>query len=135
MKAVLFIAALLCYVLQGCSDLGGPIADGLPVLTETVDGKTLSYGTNQRFKLLLDSSIDAGYQWDYMLSDSTVASVEGEISYRSNNPGVPGGLATATVVFRTGRPGDCNISLFEHQRWLRDVTPRKTVTFRVLVQG
>jgi predicted secreted protein len=135
MKAVLLIAALLCFVLQGCSDLGGPITDGLPELNETVNGTTLSYGSNQRFKLLLDSWIDAGYQWDYALSDSTVAMVEGAVTYRSNNPGVPGGLATAIVVVRTGCSGDCTISLFEHQRWMKDVPPRKTVTFTIVVQG
>ena len=135
MKAVVGIAALLCFVLQGCSDLGGPITDGLPELNENVDGKTLSCGSNQRLKLLLDSWIDAGYLWDYALSDSTVAFVEGAVTYRSNNPGVPGGLATATVIIRTGRSGNCTISLFEHQRWMKDVSPRKTVTFTIVVQG
>jgi predicted secreted protein len=135
MKRVLFIATLLCFVLQGCSDLGGPIADGLPQLDETVNGMTLSYGSNQKFRLCLDSWADAGYQWDYTLSDSNVANVDGAVTYRSNSPGVPGGLATATVVIHTGRSGDCKISLFEHQQWMKDVAPRKTVTFTVVVAG
>jgi hypothetical protein len=135
MKAALLIALLLCFVLQGCSDLGGPIIDGLPELNETVNGKTLLYGSNQRFKLFLDSWADAGYQWDYALSDSTVAFVDGAVTYRSNNPGVLGGLATATVVIHTGRSGDCRITFFEHQRWMKDVPPHKTVTFTVVVEG
>jgi hypothetical protein len=133
MTRVLFIAALACFVLAGCSDLGGPTTDGLAQLDETVNGMTLSYGSNQRFKLCLDSWADAGYQWEYSLSDSSVAFVEGKVTYRQNNPDVAGGLSTATAVLCTGRTGRCRVTFIEHQIWMKDNPPRKTVTFTIVV--
>ncbi len=134
MKVALFIAPVLCAALTGCSDLGTPPVDGTPQLNEAVDGLTISYVRGQRFILYLDSQIDAGCQWDYTLSDSTVVSVEGNVTYRSNNPSVLGGLATATVHFCTGHLGKCDVTMFEHQRWMIGVPPSKTVSFTVLVQ-
>jgi len=135
MKRVLFIAALLSVLLEGCSDLGGPLTDGLPQLDETVNGLTLSYGSHQRLKLCLDSWADAGYQWDYSLSNSSVAFVEGKVTYRQNNPDVDGGLSTATAIICTRRSGECKITFIEHQSWIKNVPPRKTVTFTVVVIG
>jgi opacity protein-like surface antigen len=134
MKTTFFIALVVCTVLTGCSDLGTPPVDGTPQLSEDVNGLTLSYPRGQKFKLSLDSWADAGYQWDYTLSDSAVVCVEGDVTYRSNNPGVPGGLATATVHFCTGHIGKCVVTMFEHQRWMTGVPPSTTVSFTVLVQ-
>jgi predicted secreted protein len=134
MKVALFIALVLCAALTGCSDLGTSPLDGTPQLNQTVDGLTISYVRGQKFILFLDSNIDAGCQWEYTLSDSSVVCVEGKVTYRSNNPGVLGGLATATVHFCTGHVGKCIVTMFEHQPWMIGVPPNKTVTFTVLVQ-
>jgi predicted secreted protein len=133
MKAFSSGAILVCLLLLGCGHSTEPIELEPVHIDATVDGKTLQYMRDQEFALALDSYADAGYLWDWEISDTLVVSMMGEPSYKPNNPNVCGGLCTATFRFRTKMSGYCVVTLIEHQRWMKDVPPRCTVKFAILV--
>ena len=66
-------AVVLLLLLGGCSEPSG--LNG-PMLDLTINGKTVYYATNQIFLLELDVAADAGYMWDYSISDTNVVRVD-----------------------------------------------------------
>ena len=105
-------------------------------LDSSVDGKTVVFHPNQMFLLELDVLADAGFQWDWQLSDSTVVTSYSNPSYRPKNGGpvVPGGPTVETFYFQTKTTGECVVNLVEHQRWMTDTPPRDSIVFKVRVE-
>jgi hypothetical protein len=134
MKSPFHATILACFILPGCVQSTEPIEQGLSQLDATVNGKAVWYSPDQQFLLAVDSYADAGYQWDWEISDTLVVALVGNPSYKPNNPNVCGGLCTATFRFRTNMSGICVVNLIEHQRWMKDVAPRATVRFSVVVR-
>jgi predicted secreted protein len=105
-------------------------------LDSSVNGKSLNYSAGQAFSLDLDVSADAGYQWDYTISEPAVVVVVSGSTIRPKNPGpvVPGGATMQTFYFRAAGRGQCTITLVERQGWMKDVPPIVTVEFTVVVR-
>jgi predicted secreted protein len=115
----------------GCSDSSMPTQTQLD---SSINGKNVVYSSNQRFSLELDLLADAGYQWDYTISDTNTVRID-STSYRpkSGNWNLDGGMTVESFYFRTMKTGKCTINLIEHQGWLPDVPPIHSVQFNVSV--
>jgi len=104
------------------------------VIDSTVNGTTVSYLVSQRFRLELILQFDAGYQWDYTMSDTNAVCLD-STSYRpaSGNYNQVGGAAIESFHFRAIHAGTCNLRLFEHRGWESNIAPIDTVSFVVAV--
>jgi len=123
-----FFLSVLC----GC-DLGDALKPE-PLLDASVNGTSVTYALTQSFSLELDLNADAGYQWFYSASDTTVIHVDGtEYRPKSGNWNQVGGLTVETFHFRATKPGRCSISLYERRGWLPNVAPIDSVRFGVVV--
>jgi predicted secreted protein len=127
----------LMILFLGCSDSSIPTQtqlDSSKQLDSSINGKNVAYTSNQRFSLELDLEADAGYQWDYTISDTTVVRID-STRYRpkSGNWNQIGGLTVETFYFYTKTAGNSTIDLIEHQGWVKDVPPIATVRFYVSV--
>ncbi|HEY9165679.1 MAG TPA: protease inhibitor I42 family protein [Candidatus Kryptonia bacterium] len=129
------IVSVLLITFVGCNKSGNSLSPTEPKLDSTISGKTLAYSTNQRFLLELDLSADAGYQWDYSVSDSIVARID-STNYRpkSGNWNQVGGLTVESFFFRTMKPGTCLVVMVEHRGWEPNVPPIDSLKFFISVQ-
>jgi len=130
----LMLMLLVLFTASSCNDKGTEPDAGLPQLDAAVDGRTFQYQQDQRFTLALDSYADAGYMWDWDISDTLVVSTDGNPTYKSNNPDLCGGLCTATFRFYTKIAGYCVVTLIEHQRWMKNDPPLHVVRFSIVVR-
>ena len=114
-----------------CSDSSMPTQTQLD---SSINGKNVVYTSHQRFSLELDLAADAGYQWDYTISDTTVVRVD-STRYRpkSGNWNQDGGLTVETFYLCTKNAGKSTIGLIEHRGWEKDVPPIAVVRFNVSV--
>jgi predicted secreted protein len=113
-----------------CSDLGTQ-----PVFDASINGKSLTLFSEQRFTLELDVQADAGYQWQAQMSDSTVLKLD-STAYRPKNAGpiMPGGPTVEIFFFCAGNSGKCTVTLSERHLWLPNDPPRVTLAFIVIVR-
>lgn len=135
MKPLSFLSVLLTVALSSCSHSTEPVPDNI-LLDASVNGKSLSYPSNQPFSVVLDVYADAGFQWDYTITNPAVVVSDRAPEYRQKNPGsiVPGGATVVTLYFRTTGKGECSVVLVQHQGWMKDVPPIATVQFSLTVQ-
>jgi len=129
MKHILLLSLAL-FIFPGCSKSPQPTE---PQLGLDISGKHVVYLPNQQFSLELDLNADAGYQWDYDISDTTVLRID-STRYRSKSGEiVVGGLTVETFYFRTLTIGYCTVSLMERRGWERDTPPIHAIQFWVVV--
>jgi hypothetical protein len=137
MQILVRFAAVLALLVVGCGDLGEPLERGSSILDETVNGRSLWYPSGGTFDVVLEENVDAGLEWEYELSDSTVIRVD-SVTYKYTPlppPPIPvGGSAIKTIHFSTARRGQCGVYLFEHQPWMKNVPPHRVVRFLIVVQ-
>jgi predicted secreted protein len=128
---------MLALLIAGCSELGEPLERGSSTLDETINGRSLWYPPGGTFAIVLEEEADAGFVWEYALSDSTVIRVD-SVTYKKYTPLPPpvpvGGSATKTIHFSATRRGQCEVYLYEHQPWMKNVPPWRVVRFSVFVQ-
>ncbi len=131
MKTHNFYALLIVLLFTSCSESSSPSE---PKLDSLINGRNVSYASNQRFVLELDLQADAGYQWDYSISDTDVVRID-STSYRpkSGNWNQVGGVTIETFYFRTMRSGKSIVEMIEHRGWEPNVPPIETLKFTVLV--
>ncbi len=118
--------------LFGCSESTLPTEVRLD---SSINGKNITVNNNSKFTMELDLNADAGYQWDYSLSNTSVLKVD-STNYRpkSGNWNQVGGLTVETFYFCSKKTGQCKINLIEHRGWESDVPPINTVQFNVIVR-
>ena len=92
------------------------------------------YRTNEPFSFELSLNADAGYQWYYTVSDTTVVAID-SVSYKpySGTPNQVGGLIIETFHCRTLQIGTCTLNLEEIRPWLRNVPPIDSLRYMVSV--
>jgi predicted secreted protein len=132
MKKYSFVLFIVMIVSFGCSD------SSLPTETQfdsSINGKNITIIPGHAYTLELDLNADAGYQWDYSISDNDVIGID-STSYRpkSGNLNLCGGITVATFYFRGKKSGLCFVKLIEHQVWVKDVPPINTIRFSVNVK-
>jgi predicted secreted protein len=132
MKKYYFLFFVVMSVLDGCSDSSLPTE---VKYNSSINGKTISVIRGYVYTLELDLNADAGYQWDYSISDTTVIEID-STSYRpkSGNWNQVGGLTIETFYFRGKKSGQCFVKLIEHQVWEKDVPPINTIQFSAIVK-
>jgi predicted secreted protein len=136
MQILVRFAAMLALLIVGCADLGEPLEPGSSIFDDTINGRSLWYPSGGTFDVVLEENFDAGYMWEYELSDSTVIRVDSMTSkYTPLPPPRPvGGSAIVTMHFSATRRGQCGVYLFEHQPWMKNVPPHRVVRFLIVVQ-
>jgi predicted secreted protein len=132
MKKYYFFFFIVMSVLSGCSD------SSLPTEVQydsSINGKIITIIPGYVYALELDLNADAGYQWDYSISNAAVIEMD-STSYRpkSGNRNQCGGLTVETFYFRGKRSGLCFVRLIEHQVWEKDVPPINTIQFSINVK-
>ena len=132
MKKYYSLLLIAISFLFGCSDSSIPTE---AKLDSSINGKNITITTNSKFAIEFDLNADAGYQWDYSLSNTSVLKVD-STNYRpkSGNWNQVGGLTVETFYFCSKKTGQCKVSLFEHRGWESDVSPINTVQFNVIVR-
>ena len=136
MKTMCLLSILVILACFGCSHPTQPIEQTGTPLDASVNGKRVIYPDGQSFVLDLDLNADAGYTWDYTISEPAVVMLNHTPTTRQKDSGpvVPGGMAVETFYFRTAGYGESTVILIEHQAWLKDVPPLVTVEFTVVVR-
>ena len=138
MQASVCILSLLSLMLVACSNStppSGPAPDSEEVMIDsTANGTTISYPVDERFCLELLLSADAGFQWDYTLSDTSVVCIDSTCCRpASGDWNQVGGYTIESFHFRTIHSGLCSVHLIEHQAWIPEVPPIHTCSFTVAV--
>lgn len=136
MKPCPLFLSLVSFALLSCNHATQPLERSAVPLDASVNGTIVACQPDQPITLDLDVSADAGYQWDCSVDNGSVLVTNGDPTFRQKNPGpvVPGGAVIETLYFRAASSGQCNVTLIEHQRWMKDVPPIKTVAFTVIVR-
>jgi len=100
-----------------------------------VDGKYISVTSGNKLTVELDVYADAGYRWDYTISNTKIVEID-SVCFKPKNPNelVCGGATIQTIYFHTIRPGRSEVYLYEHRSWEEDTPPIKTITFNVRVK-
>jgi predicted secreted protein len=134
----LFCLFLALSFWSGCKDEGVIVSpwDSTSLLDASIQGQQMTVGMDARFRLELEVLSDAGFSWDYTLSDSTVLALE-KVSYRhpsSTSPPPPGGTTFETFYFHTKTEGRCIVQMIHHQHWMLTVPPRDSIGFVVDVR-
>ena len=121
---------LLCLPLFfiGCSRSSAPTQ---MQLDSSVNGGVITALPNETFSLRLDLNFDAGYQWNYQISDSTVVAKDAQPTFQPPKTGV-GGVTVETFYFRVLREGQCSMTFAELRGWEQGVPPISTVNFIVV---
>jgi hypothetical protein len=132
MRKYFFALIALSFYFAGCSN------DSLPTeapFNSQVNGKTLTVAPYQRIKLELDLCADAGYQWDYVITNTDCFKLD-SLTYKPKDGTIfiPGGMTVETFYFHAENKGQSTISLAERQEWLKNVPPIDTVRFTVYVK-
>ena len=137
MQMLVRFAAVLALFTVGCGELGEPLERGSSILDETVNGRSLLYPPGGTFDVVLEENFDAGFVWKYTVSDSTVIRVD-SVTYKEYTPLPPprpvGGSTTKTIHFSATGRGQCDVYLFEHQPWMKNVPPHRVVRFLIVVE-
>jgi predicted secreted protein len=134
-KYVLVFISIILF-LSRCSGISQPAEFQLvsPVLGPEIDNQKLVCPPGQRFLLQLDLSADAGYQWDYYISDVTVIQLDSATYRPKSGELIWGGLTIETFYFRAAKQGLCSINLQELRGWEKDIPPISTLQFAVMVK-
>ena len=101
-------------------------------LDSSMNGGTFTASPNDKFSLRLDLNADAGYQWDYEISDSTVVTMEAPPAFQAPE-NVTGGVTVETFYFRVLKGGRCTLTFNQLRGWEQGVPPISTVEFLVVV--
>jgi predicted secreted protein len=138
MKNHIWIAFVtVCFIAcsKSSTPTNPPVNQNESVIDSTVNGSTVKYSVGERFRLDLIVHVDAGFQWDYTMSDTNAVCVD-STTYRPFNPDSirPGAAAIQAFHFRAFHTGTCSVRLIEHQPWEPNVAPIDTVSFAVKVQ-
>jgi predicted secreted protein len=132
MKKYYLLFLVILAFSSGCSD---DVLLPEDQFDSSIDGKSIRINENHQFILELDLNADAGYSWDYSISDTTVLRID-STTYRpkSNDRNLCGGITIETFYFCSINKGDCNVNLYEHQHWVSDVKPINYIQFKVIVK-
>ena len=124
--------SFLSFVLGNCSQPSSPIDQ---TLDSSVNGRTVSYPLNSNFTLTLDLNADAGYQWDYSITDTNIVKIDSTCyAPKSGNPDQIGGVTIETFYFGTMKTGQSKVSLVERHPWDSDeIQPNNSISFTVRV--
>jgi predicted secreted protein len=132
MKAYVSFIFILSFVLGNCSQPSSPIDQ---TLNSSANGKTVSYPLNYNFILKLDLQADAGYRWEYSISDTNIVKIDSTCyAPKSGNPDQIGGVTIETFYFCTMNTGFSYISLVERHPWdPEEIPPIHSISFIVKV--
>jgi predicted secreted protein len=132
MKTRIIFILLIISTFFGCSESTSPTET---CFDSSVNGKYISVTSGNKFIVELDVYADAGYRWDYTISNTKIMEVD-SMRFRPKNPDVNvcGGVTIQTIYFKAIQPGRSKVYLYEHQPWEEDTPPINTVTFNVRVK-
>jgi predicted secreted protein len=118
--------------LSGCAD---NVLSSEDQFDSSINGKSISINKNHQFILELDLNADAGYQWDYLITDTSVIRID-STNYRpkSGNWNEVGGVTIETFYFCGRERGNCKVNLYEHRAWESNIEPINTIQFNVVVK-
>ena len=132
MKKHYLLFLIIISFLFGCSD---NVISTENQFDSSINGKNVSINKNHQFILELDLNADAGYQWDYSMTDTLVIRID-STNYRpkSGNWNQVGGVTIETFYFCGIKKGNCLINLFEHRVWESNIEPINTIQFNVIIK-
>ncbi|OGU51761.1 MAG: hypothetical protein A2080_13525 [Ignavibacteria bacterium GWC2_36_12] len=132
MKTYYLLLLIIIPFLSGCSD---NVLSTENQFDSSINGKSISINKNHQFILELDLNADAGYRWDYSMTDTSVIRID-STNYRpkSGNWNQVGGVTIETFYFCGIKKGNCTVNLFEHRVWESSISPINTIQFNVIVK-
>ena len=132
MKKHYLLFLIIISFLFGCSD---NVISTENQFDSSINGKNVSINKYHQFILELDLNADAGYQWDYSMTDTSVIRID-STNYRpkSGNWNQVGGVTIETFYFCGIKKGNCLINLFEHRVWESNIEPINTIQFNVIIK-
>ena len=132
MKKYYLLFLIIISFLFGCSD---NVISTENQFDSSINGKNVSINKNHQFILELDLNADAGYQWDYSMTDTSVIRID-STNYRpkSGNWNQVSGVTIETFYFCGIKKGNCIVNLFEHRVWESNIEPINNIQFNVIVK-
>ena len=131
MKTCYLLLLVVISFSAGCSD---NILSTENQFDSSINGTSIRVNKNQQFILELELNADAGYRWDYSISDASVVRID-STNYRpkSGDWNQVGGVTIETFYFCGIKKGNCIVNLFEHRAWESNIAPITIVHFNVIV--
>ena len=131
MKTCYLLLLVVISFSAGCSD---NILSTENQFDSSINGTSIRVNKNQQFILELELNADAGYRWDYSISDASVVRID-STNYRpkSGDWNQVGGVTIETFYFCGIKKGNCIVNLFEHRTWESNIAPINSVHFNVIV--
>ena len=131
MKTCYLLLLVVISFSAGCSD---NILSTENQFDSSINGTSIRVNKNQQFILELELNADAGYRWDYSISDASVVRID-STNYRpkSGDWNQVGDVTIETFYFCGIKKGNCIVNLFEHRAWESNIAPITTVHFNVIV--
>ena len=131
MKTCYLLFLVIISSFAGCSD---NILSTENQFDSSINGTSIRANKNQQFILELELNADAGYRWDYSISDASVVRID-STNYRpkSGDWNQVGGVTIETFYFCGIKKGNCIVNLFEHRTWESNIAPINSVHFNVIV--
>ena len=125
MKTCYLLLLVVISFSAGCSD---NILSTENQFDSSINGTSIRVNKNQQFILELDLNADAGYRWDYSISDASVVRID-STNYRpkSGDWNQVGGVTIETFYFCGIKKGNCIVNLFEHRAWESNIAPITTM--------
>jgi predicted secreted protein len=132
MKKYYLLFLVIISFLSGCLD---NIVSTENQFDSSINGKIIRINKYHQFTLELDLNADAGYQWDYSMTDTSVVRID-STNYRpkSGNWNQIGGVSIETFYFCGIKKGNCRVKLFEHQAWESNIAPINTIQFNIIIE-
>jgi inhibitor of cysteine peptidase len=121
------LVLVLIFMTAGC---------GTKPATLTIDDndKTVSAKVGGQITIELEGNPSTGYTWEEKDVDTSILKQEGEVEFKSSNPGLIGSGGTMTLTFKAVKAGTTALNLIYHRPWETDVKPESTFSVTVVVK-
>ena len=103
-------------------------------LTIDDNDKTVNAKVGGQITIELEGNPSTGYTWEEKDVDTSILKQEGEVEFKSSNPGLIGSGGTMTLTFKAVKAGTTALNLIYHRPWETDVKPESTFSVTVVVK-
>ena len=103
-------------------------------LTIEDNGKTVNAKVGGQITIELEGNPSTGYTWDGKDVDASILKQEGEVEFKSSNPGLIGSGGIMTLTFKAQKAGTTTLNLIYHRPWETDVKPESAFSVTIIVK-
>jgi inhibitor of cysteine peptidase len=103
-------------------------------LTQADNGKTVTVKLGSQISIRLEGNPSTGYTWEGKDVDTSMLRQEGEVEFKSDNPGLIGSGGVMTLTFTVLKTGTTTLNLIYHRPWETNVKPESAYSVTIVVK-